>query len=265
MKWTPVGLGTWMMDRDPKAAIAALRAGIDAGANHIDTAEMYGDGRVEEVVGQALQGLRSKIFLVSKVLPSHADYKGAIEACHRSLKRLQTDHLDAFLLHWREKKTSIAETFRAFEQLKSEGKIRSWGVSNFDVDDMEEAIRLAGEGKIACNQVLYHIKERSIESKLLPWCRSHHVPVVAYSPLGQGRLPQAPALDEVAHRHGASPVQIILAYLTRDPFVFAIPKSSDEKHTRSNIQSMNITLFEDDIQKINKAFPLKGRRHLPMI
>jgi diketogulonate reductase-like aldo/keto reductase len=191
MQWTPVGLGSWAMERDPKASITALQAGLDAGANHIDTAEMYGDGRAEEIVGEAVRGRRDKIFLVSKVLPSNASYDGTLAACHRSLTRLKTDHLDVYLLQWREHPTDHAETFRAFEKLKADGKISAWGVSNFDVDDMVEAVKVAGEGKIACNQVLYHLEERAIEPELIPWCDAHGVAITAYSPLGKAARPNS--------------------------------------------------------------------------
>lgn len=265
MQWTSIGLGTWMMEKNPQTSITALKAGIEEGANHIDTAEMYGDGRVEEIVREAIRGIRANVFLVSKVLPSNADYEGTLAACHRSLKRLNVDYLDLYLLHWRERRTPLAEAFRAFAKLQEQGKIRHWGVSNFNVDDMEEALRLVGPGKIACNQVLYHLGERAIEEKLIPWCRSHKVAVVAYSPFGQGRLPQHPLLDQLSQAHDATPSQIILSYLTRDPSMFAIPKASQEKHVRENVRAMGIQLTPEDIRKIDAAFPLKTRRSLPMI
>lgn len=265
MNWTKIGLGTWMMESDRKASIQALRAGIDEGANHIDTAEMYGDGRVEEIVGEAIAGRRDKIILVSKVLPANADYAGTLKACERSLKRLKTDHLDCYLLHWRERSTKIAETFRAFEKLIRQGKIRAWGVSNFDVKDLEETLKLVGEEKVACNQVLYHLNERAIETKLLPWCSTHGIPIMAYSPFGQGRMPKHPVLDEIAHDHEATPGQVVLSFLTYDRMVYAIPKSSDEKRARENVRAEKIKLTAAEIARISAAFPVKPRRGLPML
>src|SRR5476651_514236 len=184
-----IGQGTWYIDRgDRKGAVAALRRGIDLGMTHIDTAEMYGDA--EPVVAEAIEGRRDDIFLVSKVLPSNASRRGAITACERSLKRLKTDRLDCYLLHWRGS-YPLAETVAAFEQLVSAGKIRSWGVSNFDVDDLDEILQVAGEGKIACNQVLYHLQERAIEHAVIPWCERHGTAVVAYSPFGHDDFPQS--------------------------------------------------------------------------
>jgi diketogulonate reductase-like aldo/keto reductase len=264
-KFSKIGLGTWMMERDPKGAVRALHAGFDAGANHVDTAEMYGSGEVEEIVGAAIAGRRHKVFLVSKVLPENASYKGTLAACERSLKRLKTDHLDVYLLHWRERNTQIAETFRAFEELKAAGKILSWGVSNFDVDDMEETERLMGPGQVACNQVLYHLKERAVESKLLPWCREHKVPVVAYSPFGQGKPPSGKVLSDLARKYEATPAQIALAFLIGDSQVWAIPKSADEKRVRENAGAMKINLSDEDRAQINEVFPVKPRRGLPML
>jgi diketogulonate reductase-like aldo/keto reductase len=265
MEFTAVGLGTWMMESDAKAAVAALRRGVDEGANHVDTAEMYGSGRVEEIVGEALRGLREKVFVVSKVLPEHAGYADTIAACERSLKRLRTDRLDVYLLHWRERRTPVEETFRAFATLKEQGKVRHWGVSNFSVKDMEEAVRLAGPGKIVCNQVLYHLKERAIEFDLVPWCKERGIAVVAYSPFGQGRLPDDPGLADVAAARGATPAQAALAFLTRDPGVIAIPKSSDAGRTAENVQAARLRLSEDEVRRIDRAFPARRRRFLPTI
>jgi diketogulonate reductase-like aldo/keto reductase len=265
MKLTPIGLGTWNIEHDPQTSKAALRTGLETGANHIDTAEMYGDGRAETVVGEAIAGLRDNVFLVSKVLPSNADYEGTLAACERSLKRLKTDYLDVYLLHWRDRRTELAETFRAFERLKTDGKIRAWGVSNFDAKDLDDALRIVAPADIACNQVLYHLEERAIESKVLPWCRDHNVSVVAYSPLGQGRLPRHTVLDEIARRHDASPAQIALAFLTRDPSVFAVPKSSDAKRVHENVQAMDVQLSAEDIRRLDAAFPLKPKKSLPTL
>src|SRR5471032_774682 len=224
-----IGQGTWYIDHgDRAAAVAALRRGIDLGMTHIDTAEMYGDA--ELVVAEAIAGKRDDIFLVSKVLPSNASRRGTVTACERSLKRLKTDRLDCYLLHWRGS-YPLAETVAAFEELVSAGKIKSWGVSNFDTDDLNEMLAVAGPGKIACNQVLYHLQERAIEHAVIPWCEAHDVAVVAYSPFGHNEFPSprskaGEVLQAIADAHGASPRQVALAFLTRNPIVFAIPKAS---------------------------------------
>src|SRR6202049_2285137 len=211
-----IGQGTWYNARGSReSAVAALRRGIDLGMTHIDTAEMYGDA--ELVVADAIAGRRDDIFLVSKVLPSNASRRGTITACERSLARLKTDRLDCYLLHWRGS-YPLAETVAAFEQLVSAGKIRSWGVSNFDVDDLEEMLAVAGEGKIACNQVLYHLRERAIEHAVIPWCEAHGVAVVAYSPFDHNDFPSpgsnaGQVLQTIADAHGASPRQVALAFL----------------------------------------------------
>ena len=233
-----IGQGTWYLDRgDRKAAVAALRRGIDLGMTHIDTAEMYGDA--ELVIADAIAGLpREKLFLVSKVLPSNASRRGTITACERSLKRLKTDQLDCYLLHWRGS-YPFEETVAAFDELVAAGKIRSWGVSNFDRDDLDELLRVAGEGKIACNQVLYHLQERAIEHAVIPWCEQHGVAVVAYSPFGHNDFPSARSkagevLQAIADAHRASARQVALAFLTRTPSVFAIPKASSAEHAADN-------------------------------
>src|SRR5437588_3227885 len=224
-----IGQGTWYIDRgDRKRAVAALRRGIDLGMTHIDTAEMYGDA--ELVIAEAIAGKRDDLFLVSKVLPSNASRRGTITACERSLKRLKTDRLDCYLLHWRGS-YPLEETVAAFDELVSTGKIRAWGVSNFDVDDLDELQDIAGEGAIGCNQVLYHLEERAIEHAVLPWCEEHGVAVVAYSPLGHGHFPDprtkgGRVLQEIAAAHGATPRQVALRFLVRRPSVFAIPKAS---------------------------------------
>ncbi|HXF81430.1 MAG TPA: aldo/keto reductase, partial [bacterium] len=225
-----VGQGTWHMEQVGRArAVAALRAGLDAGLTHIDTAEMYGDGRVEELVGEAIAGRRDEVFLVSKVLPRNASYDGVRRACSASLRRLRTDHLDVYLLHWRGPHP-LEETIRAFEDLVRAGQIRFWGVSNFDTDDLEAARRIAGPRRLACNQVLYHLRERAIEHAVIPWCARHQAAVVAYSPFGSGRFP-APSspgggvLAEIAARHRATPHQVALAFLLRIDDVFVIPKA----------------------------------------
>src|ERR1700736_1535563 len=221
-----IGQGTWYIDRgDRKLAVAALRRGIDLGMTHIDTAEMYGDA--ELVIAEAIASRRDDIFLVSKVLPSNASRRGTIAACERSLARLKTDRLDCSLLHWRGS-YPLDETVAAFEQLVGAGKIRSWGVSNFDADDLDEILDVAGKGRIACNQVLYHLQERAIEHAVIPWCKQHGTAVVAYSPFGHNDFPSASSragqvLQAVAEKHGASPRQLALSFLTREPQLFAIP------------------------------------------
>ena len=264
-----IGQGTWYIDRgDRKASIKALQRGFDAGMTHIDTAEMYGDA--EPVVAEAIAGRRDEVFLVSKVLPSNASRNGTITACERSLKRLKTDRLDCYLLHW-PGSHPIADTVAAFEQLKQEGKIASWGVSNFDTDDLDGLIAVAGEGAIACNQVLYHLQERAIEHAVVPWCAKHGVAVVAYSPFGHDDFP-APGspggkvLASVAKNHKASPRQIALAFLIREPSLFAIPKAASADHAADNAAAGTLTLTPDEIAAIDAAF-LRGKkpRGLPMI
>ena len=264
-----IGQGTWYIDRgDRQEAVAALRRGIDLGMTHIDTAEMYGDA--ELVIADAIAGRRDDIFLVSKVLPSNASRRGTITACERSLKRLNTDRLDCYLLHWRGS-YPLSETVAAFEQLVAAGKIRCWGVSNFDADDLDELLAVAGEGKIACNQVLYHLKERAIEHAVTPWCKQHGVAVVAYSPFGHDDFPNAngkagQVLHTIAQAHGASARQIALAFLTRDPQLFAIPKAANPAHVSDNAAAGELVLDADEIATLDKAFPLGTRpRSLPML
>ena len=265
-----IGQGTWYLDRgDRKAAIAALRRGIETGMTHIDTAEMYGDA--EPVIADAIAGLpRETLFLVSKVLPSNASRRGTITACERSLKRLKTDHLDCYLLHWRGS-YPFQETVAAFDELVASGKIRSWGVSNFDEDDLDELLDVAGEGRIACNQVLYHLQERAIEHAVIPWCERNGVAVVAYSPFGHNDFPSARSkggevLQAIADAHSASPRQVALAFLTRAPSVLAIPKASSADHAAENAAAGDLNLTDADIAALDRAFPrgLKPRG-LPML
>jgi diketogulonate reductase-like aldo/keto reductase len=264
-----IGQGTWYIDRgDRKSAVAALRRGIDLGMTHIDTAEMYGDA--ELVVAEAIAGKRDKIFLVSKVLPSNASRRGTITACERSLKRLQTDRLDCYLLHWRGS-YPLDETVAAFGELVAAGKIRSWGVSNFDTDDLHELLAVAGRGKIACNQVLYHLQERAIEHAVIPWCEAHGVAVVAYSPFGHNDFPSprskpGEVLRTIAGAHGASPRQVALSFLTRNPVVFAIPKAASAEHAADNAAAGKLTLSESELAALDKAFPRGPKpRGLPML
>lgn len=264
-----IGQGTWYIDRgDRQKSVAALRRGLDAGMTHIDTAEMYGDA--ELVVAEAIAGRRDEIFLVSKVLPSNASRKGTITACERSLKRLKTDRLDCYLLHWRGS-YPLEDTVAGFEQLKQDGKIASWGVSNFDTDDLDELLAVAGEGVIACNQVLYHLRERAIEHAVIPWCEKHDVAVVAYSPFGHDDFPAAHSpggrvLAQIAATHDATPRRIALAFLTRQPALFAIPKAASADHAADNAAAAGLTLTPDEIAVIDAAFPRgKKPRGLPML
>jgi diketogulonate reductase-like aldo/keto reductase len=260
-----IGIGTWKMEHDDRrAAIDAIRRAVDLGMTHVDTAELYGHGRVETMVGEALERVRDKVFLVSKVLPHNATYAGTITACEASLKRLRTDHLDCYLLHWRED-LPLADTFRAFEDLRAQGKIQSWGVSNFDVDDLEAAHRIVGDGKIACNQVLYHLKDRAIEHRVIPWCEKHGVAVVAYSPFGSGNFPTSKLLSQIASAKGATPHQVALKFLVRRPSVFAIPKSSNVEHVADLAAADALQLSSDEIAAIDGAFPVGGHKGLSMI
>jgi len=264
-----IGQGTWYLDRgDRKSAVAALRRGIETGMTHIDTAEMYGDA--ELVIADAIAGLRDELFLVSKVLPSNASRRGTITACERSLKRLKTDHLDCYLLHWRGS-FSLDDTVAAFDELIAAGKIRSWGVSNFDADDLDEILEIAGEGKIACNQVLYHLKERAIEHAVIPWCEKHGVAVVAYSPFGHDDFPsprskQGQMLQSIADAHKATARQVALGFLTRRPSVFAIPKASSVEHAADNAAAGRLNLSDSELAALDSAFPRGPKpRGLPML
>lgn len=260
-----IGQGTWNMEKDGRhTAIEALRRGLDEGMTHVDTAEMYGDGQVEEIVGEALEGRREEVFLVSKVLPQNASRQGTLQACERSLRRLRTDRLDCYLLHW-PGSHPVADTIAAFEELREAGKIRSWGLSNFDEKELAEAIRIAGKGKIACNQVLYHLKERAIEHAVIPFCDEHGIAVVAYSPFGSGDFPSPRSegghvLAEIAEAHGATPRQIALAFLLRFSNLFAIPKAARADHATENAKAAEIDLSEDELRRIDRAFPRGPRR-----
>ena len=256
VKMPVLGQGTWRMGEDPqrrKHEADALRLGLDLGISLIDTAEMYGEGGAEEVVGDAIAGRRDQVFLVSKVYPHNATRKGTIEACERSLRRLKTDRLDLYLLHWRGSKP-LAETFEAFQELRQVGKIRDFGVSNFDSSDMEEATRLDG-GLTCANQVLYNLERRGIEWDLLPWCRSKGIPVMAYSPIGQGQLLRNPGLRTIAERRGVSPAQVALAWLFHQEDVVVIPKSSDFNRIRENCASLDLALTEEELAELDRVFP----------
>jgi diketogulonate reductase-like aldo/keto reductase len=227
---------------------------LDLGLSLIDTAEMYGDGAAEKVVGEAIAGRRDNVFLVSKVLPSHATHAQTIAACERSLRRLKTDRLDLYLLHWRES-VPLQETIGAFESLVRDGKIRSWGVSNFDLEDMEELSELRGGNHVQTNQVLYNLTRRGIEYDLLPWCKEHAIPIMAYSPVEQGRLLDHHALQRIAQQHRATPAQVALAWVLREDGVIAIPKASDVKHVTENRKAVEIRLTNEDVAALDKAFP----------
>jgi diketogulonate reductase-like aldo/keto reductase len=260
-----IGEGTWNMERDRSTdTIAAVRLAIELGATHIDTAELYGRGRVETMLGEALAGLRDRIFLVSKVLPDNASRQGTIKACERSLQRLRTDRLDCYLLHW-PGRHPLAETVDAFRELVQSGKIASWGVSNFDVDELEELAAIADPKEIACNQVLYHLEQRAIEHRVRPWCRARGIATVAYSPLGSGSFVSPGSaggrvLGEIAGRHGATSQQVALAWLVREPDVIAIPKATGLGHVRANVAAADLQLTTEEIDAIDRAFP-PGRSH----
>jgi diketogulonate reductase-like aldo/keto reductase len=257
------------MERDDRTqAIAALRRGLDLGLAHVDTAELYGSGVVEELVGEAIAGRRDELFLVSKVVPEHATYEGTLRACDKSLRRLRTDRLDCYLLHW-PGRHPLAETIRAFEQLRRDKKILSWGVSNFDVAELDAALEIAGPGRIACNQVLYHLNERSVERAVLPWCAKHGVALVAYSPLGAGSFPsertaRGRLLAEVARARGATPRQVALAFLLRHPAVLTIPKAARVAHVEEIAGAADLVLADDEVRRIEVAFPRADSGSLPM-
>lgn len=265
-----LGQGTWNMGEDPtqrQREVRALQLGLDLGVALIDTAEMYADGGSEEVVGAAIAGRRDDVFLVSKVYPHNADRRGVQAACERSLRRLGTDRLDLYLLHWRGA-VPLHETLEAFEALRRAGKIRDFGVSNFDTDDMREAAGLPGGAAVAANQVLYNLRRRAAEWDLLPWCRQRGVPLMAYSPLesepgDQRRLLGAPALRAVAARHGASPAQVALAWLLCQDGVIAIPKAVDPLHVRENRAALDLVLTAPDLAELDQAFA-PPRRAAPL-
>ncbi len=263
-----LGQGTWGFgDRKSgyRDAVAALRLGLDLGINLIDTAEMYGEGGAEEIVGEAIAGQRDKAFIVSKVYPHNASRRGAIAACERSLKRLKTDRIDVYLLHWRGS-VPLAETIAAFDQLKRDGKIVSYGVSNFDTDDMAELEAVAGGAASTTNQVLYNLTRRGVEWDLLPWCREHGVPVMAYSPIEQARMLDKPALTQLAARRGVTPAQLALAWLLHQEDVVVIPKAGSPEHVRENAAAIDIALNAELLAELDRAFPPpNGKRSLAML
>jgi diketogulonate reductase-like aldo/keto reductase len=266
-----VGQGSWRSEEtSARDAIGAMRRGLDLGMTHIDTAEMYGSGAAERIIAKAIDGRRDDVFLVSKVLPSHASRRGTIEACEKSLARLGTDHLDCYLLHWRGS-YPLEETVAAFEALAASGKILSWGVSNFDVDDLEEIAAIAGAGSPACNQVLYHLEERAIEHGVLPWCMERGIAVVAYTPFGQSHATFDPkrasgrVLSEIAAAHAATSRQVALAFLLRHPNAFVIPKAARIDHVEENASAAALVLTGPEIAAIEAVFPAGKPRRLPMI
>jgi len=265
-----VGQGSWQIEiARRQEAIAALRAGLELGMTHIDTAEMYGDGASEQLIAEAIRGRREQVFLVSKVLPSNASARGTLKACERSLRNLGTDHLDCYLLHWRGT-APLADTVGAFEVLRRDGKIRSWGVSNFDVADLEEVTAIAGAP--ACNQVLYNLGERAIEHAVIPWCQAHGTAVVAYTPLGSSATiydagsAQGRVLRDISAAHGVTSRQVALNFLLRQPNLFVIPKAARIEHVRENAAAPNFELTTAEIAAIEAVFGRGPRpRHLPMI
>lgn len=257
-----LGQGTWGFGEERArrdGEIDALRAGIDLGMTLIDTAEMYGDGAAEEVVGQALAGRRDQTFIVDKVLPHHATRNGTVEACENSLRRLKTDRIDLYLLHWRGPHP-LAGTLAGFEALQRAGKIRHWGVSNFDVADMEQVVKLAGGATCATNQVLYNLTRRGIEYDLLPWCEQRRIPLMAYSPLEQGRLMTDPAIGRIAAARRLTPAQIALAWVLRRDGLIAIPKSSTPGHVEHNRAALDLRLTAEELAALDQAFPPPTRK-----
>jgi diketogulonate reductase-like aldo/keto reductase len=268
-----IGQGTWQLpDRGAAAqrTVSALRLGIQLGLRHIDTAEMYGEGRAEELVAEAIAGIaREELFIVSKVLPQHASFRGTIQACEASLRRLRLDHLDVYLLHW-QSHYPISETMGAMEQLVDDGKIRALGVSNFEVADLDAARAALQRHPLACNQVLYHLRERAAEALVLPYCQRHGIALVGYSPFGHGDFPsprsrQGAVLGQIAQRHAATPRQVALAFLTREEDTFTIPKAADEQHVRENAVAGDLALTASEIAEIDAAFPLHRAASLPVL
>jgi diketogulonate reductase-like aldo/keto reductase len=252
-----LGLGTWRMGErgsERAAEVAALKLGLELGIRLIDTAEMYGEGKAEEIVADAVAGRRDEIYIVSKVYPHNASRKGAIAACERSLKRLKTDRIDLYLLHWRGSHP-LAETVEAFETLKKDGKIKSWGVSNLDADDMRELEGVPGGKNCISDQVLYHLGSRGIEWQLLPYCQKAKIMVMAYSPLGQGPILRKPALKVIADKHGCDVAAVALAWVLRQPGVIVIPKASNPAHVQANMKAVDVVLDAEDLKALDAAFP----------
>jgi diketogulonate reductase-like aldo/keto reductase len=265
-----LGQGTWRMGENTRAhkdEVAALRLGIELGMTLIDTAEMYGEGGAEEVVADAIEGQHDRVFVVTKVYPHNASRSELSKACERSLERLRIDAIDLYLLHWRERNTRLEETVEAFEKLLDAGKIKRWGVSNFDVEDMEDLWSIENGTNCAANQVLYNLENREIESGLLQWSGNNEIPIMAYSPVGHGRgVLENATLKKIARRHGGTTSQIALAWVLRQPGAIAIPKASKEEHVRENARSIEIKLIEDDLAELDREFPApKSRKPLPTL
>jgi diketogulonate reductase-like aldo/keto reductase len=263
-----LGQGTWHMGESPRlrdAEVAALKLGLDLGMTLIDTAEMYGDGEAERIVAEAIEGRRDEVFIVSKVLPQNASRAGTIAACERSLKRLDTDRLDLYLLHWRGR-YPLKETLAGFQVLVRDGLIKAWGVSNFDAGDMEELAALPGGDAVATNQVLYNLARRGVEADLIPWCRARGIPIMAYSPVDRGRILRDRTLARVAARHGAEPAQVALAWLLRHEEMMVIPKATNAAHVRENRAALDLVLSPADLAELDGAFPApRGARPLEML
>jgi diketogulonate reductase-like aldo/keto reductase len=265
-----IGLGTAEIDHDPTGALRALTAGIEAGLTHIDTAEAYGDGEVERIVARAIAGrARERVFVASKVLPEHATFEGTISACEGSLRRLGTDRLDLYLLH-EPSEHPLEETIHAFDRLLEAGKIRSFGVSNFDVEELEHAVAIAGPGRIVCNQVIHHLRERYVEGALARCCEAHEVALVGYAPFGGGDFPESgeaerDMLDAVAECHAATARQVCLAFLLRDGRSLSIPRTTDQRHAQENAAAIEIELTPDEVAALELSFPREPRDRLPRL
>lgn len=261
-KVAALGQGTWTMGdnaRRRKDEVAALKLGFDLGMTLVDTAEMYASGGAEEVISEAIAGRRDEIFIVSKVMPQNASHRGTIAACEKSLKRLKVESIDLYLLHW-PGSSPFSETLEAFTSLKDAGKIRYWGVSNFDVREMDEVVHLPGGGAVATDQVMYNLNRRGIEFSLAGWCEKHHIPVMAYSPLDQGKLLRSRAVETLAARHTATPAQVALAWVLRHKNMIVIPKAGSEGHVRENYGALNVRLSAQDFAELDRAFPPPGRK-----
>jgi diketogulonate reductase-like aldo/keto reductase len=261
-KVAALGQGTWTMgdnSRGRKAEVAALRLGFDLGMTLVDTAEMYASGGAEEVVGEAVAGRRDEIFIVTKVMPQNASRRAAINACEKSLKRLKVEAIDLYLLHW-PGSAPFSETLEAFTALKAAGKIRHWGVSNFDVREMEAVIALAEGGSVASNQVMYNLNRRGIEFSLIPWCEQHRIPIMAYSPLDQGKLLHSGEVQRIATRHSVTAAQVALAWVLLQKNMIVIPKAGTDAHVRENHGALGVRLDAEDVAGLDRAFPPPGRK-----
>jgi len=260
-----LGQGTWELERGERSeAVKAVQLGLDLGMTLIDTAEMYGEGKAEEIVGEAIKGRRDQVFLVTKAYPWHGTKKGLADAAQRSLKRLKTDRIDVYLLHWRGD-VPLAETVEGMEALRQNGQIRGWGVSNFDTADMEELVALPGGNSVQTNQVLYNLAKRGIEWDLLPWCRERRIPIMAYSPFDQGPLLRKKALAEVARRHGVAAATVALAWIMRHKDMIVIPKAAKLDHVRANHAALKLKLTDEDLADLDAAFaPPEGPKSLEM-